>query len=241
MTTSTIDVKGIVADKIQTMLDDQTIKNKIEETIEKDILRTISESVSSYEVKNILEKKLKDDISQQISTISLTGYTKRILDQIKLIIESQQNKDLSDKVIKIFEDLYLPNCDKELTQDDIIQKYEESIKDYYDYSDEKQICYRISQETGYTYSSGYKILLSTNDDFEKNNDTYEISLINIGNSDKFKIVSIYEDREYSKDITKRIKICTFNSFERFLLNSYFNEVAIIDLKEDQGEYDPNEP
>lgn len=76
-------------------------------------------------------------------------------------------------------------------------------------------------------SQFFKDLSSLDEEYkEDDSKTYEIRLINIGDSEnKFKISSIYEDRLYSKRMTERVKFGYLDSFERFLMSAYFNETV----------------
>ena len=47
----TLDIQKIINDKVTGMLENKEIQQKIEETIEKELLRTIADSVSGYDIR----------------------------------------------------------------------------------------------------------------------------------------------------------------------------------------------
>ncbi len=235
-----LDIQNIVNEKVASMIDNSEIQKKIEDTVEKELLNAIAHSVSNWEIQKILKNKIETEISTSLSILDFKGYTNKIIKQIANIIEKEQNKELADKVLKEFKDLYIKPENLEFTLDELISKYTEYVKEMDDdeYCD-KYANWKITDNTpGLTYSKWYKILLSTNEDFETDygNYTYEIQLQSIDREfKKFKITSIYEDGKYSKDLTKRLKLGILGSFEQFLINVYYNEIPIIEVEEEDGE------
>ena len=230
-----LDLKTIINNKITNMLENKVIQEKIEKTIEDVLLRTITDSISNYDIRNILEKKMKDDVSECVKDLDLTGYTNKIIQQIGQIIEKEQNKDLSDKILQEYNSLFVSKKDK-ITEQQIIDAYEEYIKETQDNYYDKTIYYDVKVEQRY-YSEWVEIKLSLNEDFDDSyfSETYRITITNdINNKDFFYITSIYENGDFYKDLTKRLKSGVINSFEKLLINAFYNKTPIEEIHEHDG-------
>ena len=233
----TLDIQKIVNDKITGMLENKEIQTKIEETIEKELLRTIADSVSDYNIRRILEEKIKKEVSDEVSTLSFSGYTTKIIKQVAQIIEKEQNKDLADKVLKEFNALYIQPENEKLTVDKIIDLYIDYIKQDEDNRD-KTVYYSIDEEQPY-YTKYVTIKLSTDDNFDTNygNNTFKITLSNLENKDEYKISTVYDDCTYPNNITKYLKLGYLNSFEKAIINAYYNNTPITDINIKSGSVD----
>lgn len=233
----TLDIQKIVNDKITGMLENKEIQTKIEETIENVLIRTINDSISNYDIRNILENKMKKEVSETVETLDLSGYTNKIIQYIGQIIENEQNKDLSEKIKNEFNQLF-NNKKEKISQDDIINAYEEYIKNTQDEWYDKTIYFDVTTRSDYGSSKWIDIKISTSSEFSDSyfDDTYKISLTNdYNNPEKFHIVGIYENGDWHKDLTKKIKFGYINSFEKLLINAFYNETPIVELREIEDE------
>lgn len=235
-----LNITEIVTNKINTMLEDETLKNTLESTIEKLTIETIKDSISNYSIRQIFEEKIKEEVSSAVKDLSFKGYASYIISNLKKAVNEQTQKAISEDVIKYFNELYLPKEDKVLKVREFFDAYVEQMKGE-EYDEEKYAYMNVGdKECPYGYSRFVKILVSLNDDYNDDEDshTYEIRLVNIDNSEnEFKIMNIYEDKKYHKDIAKRVKFGYLGKFERMVLNAFFNETKIIINDEDVDSYE----
>lgn len=232
----TLDIQKIINDKVTGMLENKEIQQKIEETIEKELLRTIADSVSGYDIRRILEEKIKKEVSDEVSTLSFSGYTTKIVKQVAQIIEKEQNKDLAEKVLKEFNALFIQPENEKLTVDKIIDLYLDYIKQDEDNRD-KTVYYSVDEEQPY-YTKYITIKLSTDDNFDTDygNNTISIKLSNsFENKDEYTISTVYDD--CYNNITKNLKLGYLNSFEKAIINAYYNNTPITDINIKSGSVD----
>ncbi len=230
-----LNISEIVQNKINSMIENETLKKEIENTIEKEIISQIRDSISCYDVRDIFGKKIKQEVSETIEQISFKGYANLVVEQIKQAVNANAQKILTDEVMQYFNDLYLPNEDKVLTVKELFNKYTEMAKNSLEDTSEEVYSYMNVQKykpSFLTYSKWVKIFVSLNDEYkEEDSKTYEIELLNIsGEENKYKIVSIYEEKRRTKDLTERLKFGYLDSFERFLMRAYFNK-TVFEIKE----------
>ena len=235
-----LNITEIVNNKINTMLEDETLKNTLETTIEELTVKTIKNSISTYEIRNIFEEKIKKEISDAVKQLNFGGYANFVISNLKKAVEAQGQKAITDEVIKYFNELYMPNKDKVLTVKELLSAYVEEMQSD-DYTDETFAYMNVGEKRcPYGYGKYVTILFSLDDeyDIESDSKTYEVELVNVDNSNnEFKVYSILEDKSYKKDLTKRTKIGYLGKFERTLLSAYFNETKIIINDDDVDSYE----
>lgn len=233
----TLNIQEIINDKITGMLENKEIQEKIETTIENVLLKTISDSISNYDIRNILEAKMKKEVSESVELLDLTGYTNKIIQQIGQIIEQEQNKDLAEKIKNEYNHLFI-NKKEKITQEEIISAFEEYIKNNNDDWYDKTIYWDVTLKNEYGSSIWVDFKISLSSDFGNSyfDETYKITLTNnYKEPDKFHIVGIYEKGDFREDLTKKIKLGYLNSFEKLLINAFYNETPIVELEEEQNE------
>lgn len=236
-----LNITEIVTNKINTMIEDETLKNTLESTIEDLTIKTIKNSISTYDIREIFEEKIKEEVSSAVKDLSFKGYASLVISNLKKAVNEQAQKAISEDVIKYFNELYLPKEDKVLKVGELFDAYVEQMKSE-EYDDEEKYAFMNvgDKECPHGYCKYVKILVSLDEDYNDDEDshTYEIKLINVGNSDnEFKITSIYEDKKYYKDLTERVKFGYLGEFERMILNAFFNETKIIINDDDVDSYE----
>lgn len=221
-----LNITQIINDKVDSMLKNETLKKEIEDTVQEEIISTIRRSISNYDIRHIFENKIKNEVSEAVEQIGFKGYANLVIKNLQSAIEAQAGQAINEEVLKYFKELYMPLENTSLTVTKLFEKYVDMAQSD-DYDDDTYAFMCVEKDNSHivTYSKWVKILVSLDEEYrEENSKTYEITLINIGDSEnKFKIASIYEDRKYSKNLTGRVKFGFLDSFERFILSAYFNE------------------
>lgn len=91
-----IDFSKIVNDKIKQMDESGIIQKVIEDGIEEVILKAISDQITGYETKRLIEQQVKSCISESCADIGLAAYNGCVADAVSKIIRGTIAEDLQD-------------------------------------------------------------------------------------------------------------------------------------------------
>lgn len=242
---STQEIKEIVNNKIESMLQDGAIEKQITDAVEKNVLSAINSAIDHYEIKGIIKDKLQSEISTELKDLSFSAYTSKIIESVCAIIDHEKSKDLTDKVRAFYKDLF-EEPKETITVQKIVDKYVEymtskkeddyeSMPDYAKITITKQGYYSSYYNVKLTVPSTEHSLYSASKTNEKNEYYFEFSVsadaIREGN-----IFSMYggEDRQ---SLNNQFSYRYYSEFEIFLLNLYLNRTKVIisddDLCEDE--------
>lgn len=244
---NTQEIKEIVNNKIESMLQDGVIEKQITDAVEKNVLSAINSAIDHYEIKGIIKDKLQSEISTELKDLSFSAYTSKIIESVCAIIDHEKCKDLTDKVRAFYKDLF-EEPKETITVQKIIDKYVEYMTSKKDDDYESIPNYaKITIETRGYYSKYYNVklavptnnysdsLYSSTKTNEKNEYYYEFC-VSTDNERSGNIFSMHggEDRQ---SLNNQFSYRYYSEFEIFLLNLYLNRTKVIisddDLCEDE--------
>lgn len=242
---STQEIKEIVNNKIESMLQDGVIEKQITDAVEKNVLSAINSAIDHYEIKGIIKDKLQSEISTELKDLSFSTYTSKIIENVCTIINQEANRDLTDKVRAFYKDLF-EEPKETITVQKIVDKYVEymtskkdddyeSIPDYAKITIEKQGYYSKYYNVKLAVPTTEHSLYSSTKTNEKNEYYYEFC-VSTDNERSGNIFSMYggEDRQ---SLNNQFSYRYYSEFEIFLLNLYLNRTKVIisddDLCEDE--------
>lgn len=243
---STQEIKEIVNNKIETMLQDSIIEKHITETVEKNILSAIDSAISHYEIKDIIKNKLQSEISTELKDLSFSAYTGKIIENVCAIINNEANKNLTDKVRAFYKDLF-EEPKETISIQEIVDKYVsymtnkkdddyESMPNYAKITIQKQGHYSSYYNVKLTVPSTYHSLYCSEKTQEKNEYYFEFSIFDDDSSIKGEIFSLYGG-ENRQSLNNQFSYRYYSEFEIFLINLYLNKTKVIisddDLCEDK--------
>lgn len=243
--TNLINIQEIVNNKVESMLSDGNIVKTIESNIEKAIVSSLNDAVSSYSVSRVIKDKLESEITKQLADINLSAYTGKILNDICVIIEKESSKDFSERIKKTFSDLFLSDIPESISICNIAEKYADYLNE--DLSDEDKPCdgyYARLTEDDDRYGLSYRwvtLKLKVEDKNERysthDSNNIEVRLVcNEKGSNLYKISSIYTG--YNQDnIAKAVIHKNYSNIEKYLINLFLNDVKVEITEDDFGDLD----
>ncbi len=230
-----IDFSKIVNDKIKQMDERGTIQKAIEDGIEEVILKAISDQITGYETKRLIEQQVKSCISESCADIGLAAYNGCVADAVSKIIRGTIAENLQDRIEKEVTGLVLKK-EKPVKLSEIFERYRESMRDGYTGmdSDETFTLYCGQKRSSFVSNKYYcECAFSEDGDVEanvsysdrlQNKEDYDIFFETYDYGDKTaKISQVLFHGEPAENMLQRRYL---NSFECFILNLYLNKVKI---------------
>ena len=220
-----IDISKVIAEKMEQMQKDRVIEAKIEETLEKTILDTISSELSSWEFRRTISDEVKKSIGDVASELGLGAYNAFIAKKVKDIVAGMYEADMAEKVAETLSNTLLKKYD-EVKLSEIFDKYREWLFDYVDESEKHErqhfCCVLDVRESGcFTH---YEITLGEEERNHPSDNKDIFFKICQYNNDKSNINSLWLDGDRMENATR---IGYLTDFEAFLLNLYYNKTPII--------------
>ena len=235
-----INISEIIEQKLAQMEADGTIKQKIEESLEKSIMQAISSELESYSFRSGIEKQLKEAVSNIASDCGLPAYNGFIAERCKSIVQHLFTNDISDRIEKALNDIMFTKYEK-VKLSDIFKQYRKWVLENTDESDKyenERFTHELEvTEDGYwtRYVCKFADHILKNSVYTKDDPDIEIHFSTYRNDSKeCSITMLYINGHYMKD---SFKIGHLTDFEAFILNLYYNDTKII-LDAEDVEEDP---
>lgn len=237
-----LDINKIAQDKITAMEESGQVKEHIEKEVEKLVLSSITNALSSWDIRSEVEDKAKESISQVIGTLDFTAYNSFIAEKVRQLTTGVLREDVARKVNDIFESIFIQKRDSiklseifkayrewlisDLGED---EQYELNNEFYAEIEDDERFSWlkcRLSKtEPEKTY---FGKVHEGDMDFSFTV-SRETSNPNVGS-----ILSAYMEGENIRD---KLKMYSYNKFEVLILNLVYNKTPIeIDI-EDESDID----
>lgn len=215
-----IDIQDLIAKKITEMETNKIIENKITEGLEKLIITAVDSTFSDYKLRNSIEKKMADEVSSTIQKIDFQTYNSFISEKIKDLTENVLRIDLSEKLNKYFNELFLADKN-EYKLSEIFNKYREMVITGTDCRDQHdRECFHIKMEKN-SYHEWYNIELSEEQDTKDKDIQFTLHVRSDGSG---WVGGVYLEGESIKDKFK----CTYlNDVELLLIKLSLNKIKII--------------
>ncbi len=220
-----IDISKVIAEKMEQMQKDRVIEVKIEQTLEKVILDTISSELRSYAFTRTIADEVKKSIGDVASELGLGAYNAFIAKKVKDIVTGMYEADMAEKVTEALSNTLLKKYD-EVKLSEIFDKYRDWLFAYVDESEKyerQHFCCDLEVRENGAFKH-YEITLSE-EKLTCSTDRADIS---------FKICQYGNEKSYINFLcldgnimenTTRFGVLT--EFEAFLLNLYYNKTPII--------------
>lgn len=227
-----MDIKKIINEKMDSLIESKSVETFIEESIEKTILEAIKNYLKGCELKRLLEKKLAEEIQPALENINFKTYINLFEQNMIKILSSIVDKDIIEKTKKIQDELF--GYSKEPIKlskifEEIQNEYAEKNKEDRFPVENFQVFFEKNEQYGWydigfqfeefpSYkSAGNKIDYENNFTLSKNHDkeTYSILCVNS------------ENKKLFKDSITVDKLSHLRGFEKLLFNAYVNKREII--------------
>ncbi len=228
-----IDVTKIVQEKIDSIAKEGLIEKAITETFEKTILKAVTDSLDSYNLRKTIEEKVATEVNSVVDELDFHSYNSFMCEKMMQIINQTCKEDLCEKIEKKFKDIFLCQT-TEIKLSDIYKKFGKIACQKVDESEKWDRCdegwhYKL-QESDYGW-------LDCELDYEDHGHSYRsdcaISFVlhrNIGDKSKGWISSVYLD---GVDVNKTLSFRYLNEVEIMLIQAVMNRIPIIiDITED---------
>lgn len=230
-----IDFSKIINDKIEQMDKSGTIQKAIEDGIEKVILKAISDQITGYETKRLIEQQVKECISESCADIGLAAYNGCVADAVSKIIKGTVAENLQDQIEKEVTGLVLKK-EKPVKLSEIFERYRETMRAGYNGidTDETFTLYCGQKRSSFVSNKYYcECAFSEDGDVEanvsysdrlQNKEDYDIFFETYDYGDETAMISqVMFHGEPAENMLKRRYL---DPFECFILNLYLNKVKI---------------
>lgn len=229
-----IDINKIVQAKISDMEENGEIKKRLEEKAEALILDSISSALDDYNLKRKIKEKVVQQISPCLDTLNFSGYNSFICQKIKQISEDFLSKDISLKVVDMFEKMFVHKRES-IKLSEIFDAYREWITGYLDdnekYENDNTFYASVDIDNDYTCFIDCALSETEPEKSYLNTDHKDIYAADYGfrisknrTDENGRIFSIYFNGHKIEDF---LKVASYNKFETLLLNLYYNETPVI--------------
>jgi DNA-binding HxlR family transcriptional regulator len=224
-----IDIQQIAADHIKSLEDQGIIKKTIQDSIEKTVIKGITDALESYKLRSTIEEKVQDQVSLIAAEVGFTAYNGFIAEKLKQITESLFNQDIADKIQQTFNDMLIIKRDS-IKLSEICEAYRDWICEYVDESEKydlQNFHVSIKEDGGFHWLN---IDLAKEEPKRYSSDRNQIRFtVHRNNKDKYTdkntgwISSVYID---GYGIDKTLNFGHMTSIEKLLINISYNKTPI---------------
>lgn len=219
-----IDVSKIVADKLAQLDADGVIKRKIEETVEKTVMDSITSELSSYSFRNSISEQVKGSVSSIAADCGFSAYNGFIAQTVKSVVQELYSADIAEKVQTALNSVLLQKHEC-VSLSLIFSAYREWVLEHTD-EDEKYerreftSDFEVREDGNFKH---YKIRFADHplDSYESAD--IEIGICVWGDKKKDYISRLYLN---GHDLGQSLRIGTLSTFEAFVANLYYNKTEI---------------
>ncbi|WP_290063420.1 hypothetical protein [Paraclostridium bifermentans] len=229
-----INIGEIVNNKIKEMEENKVVENLIAETIEKSVVKAVSEAIDGYTIKRTIEKKVETEVCDIVNDIGFTAYNTFIANKVKDITEGTIRKDLEDKIQGTLNGILL-NKKENIKLSDLFEMYRDHLNSDTDEhekyelenfvveiedNDRGWITYKLSKEKSkYSWDKfDIEFIIHENYNDESNGTMWRVKL----------------DGE---NVDNSLKLGYRSEFENLLVNLMYNETVIEIDVEDEDDID----
>lgn len=221
-----LDISQIMLEKLTQMEENGVLQKKIEETIEKCLVDSVSNAFSSLDFRKSIEEQLKGCVSTLAQDCSLSAYNTFISNHVQALVSELLEDDLKKKLQAAVDDILIQKHEN-VKLSDIFRKYREYVMDAVDAEDKYDRGNFVSQldtrEDGPSFTF-YTCRFSPFSEWEAGEgETVELKFCQ------------YKDRPSDimhliiggTDMKNALRMGHFDDFERYVLNLFFNKTEII--------------
>ena len=228
-----LDIQGIINQKVNEMNESKIFEKTIQETLERTILKAVTDSLDSYTLRKQIEDKLKKQVSVVMDDIGFEGYNSFIVEKLKQIINGTCKKDIEEKIKKTFEDILVLKRES-IKLSDIFKSYKEWV------------CGDTEESEKYDLEGQFYVKFEKSDYGWYNVELNKEKPERYGDREVIKF-TIHVNRDGSGwignlyisgyNIEKTVSFGYLNEFESLILNLKYNQTPIIIDVEDEDDID----
>lgn len=242
-----------VNEKIKEMEDSGSIQKRIEENIERSVYNAIDEVFGNSwsDFNSGLKEKMKNEVPTILNQIDISCANEFILTKAKNYINCLYDKEVSEKIVKNLEKLFVKNY-QGITISDIYDKFIEMIKDMSNdildrdklNIDDENYCSFIFEinHCGPAFSGSsfeeYSVTIRLNEDEEYISFAFSVWTLDCLEK-KRNIATIHSLVINGERIDEKFNMSLFNDFELMLINIYLSKTEV-DFKNLNDEIFENE-
>lgn len=219
-----IDVSKIVADKLDQLDSDGVIKRKIEETVEKTVMDSITSELSSYSFRSSISEQVKSSVSSIAADCGFSAYNGFIAQTVKAIVQDLYSADIAEKVQTALNSVLLQKHEC-VSLSLIFSAYREWVLEHTDEEEKYErreftSDFEVREDGNFKH---YKMRFADHplDSYESAD--VEIGICVWGDKKKDYISRLYLN---GHDLSQSLRIGTLSTFEAFVANLYYNKTEI---------------
>lgn len=228
-----IDISKIVQDKIDSLSAEGVIEKAITETFEKTIVKAVTDSLESYDLRRQIEKKVAVEVNGVVADLDFHSYNSFMCEKMMQIINQTCREDLCEKIEKKFKAMFLCQI-QEIKLSDIYKAFGKLACEKVDESDKWNRCdegwhYKL-EESEYGW-------LECELDYEDRHHRYKsdsaIAFIVHKNPDNKSTGWVSRVYFEGNEINRTFEFRNLNGVELMLVQAVMNKIPIIiDIDED---------
>ncbi|MGN0630966.1 MAG: hypothetical protein ACI4JN_06520 [Ruminococcus sp.] len=233
-----LDINKIAQEKITAMEECGKVKEHIEKEVEKLVLGSITDALSSLDIRCAIKIKAKESISQAIDALDFTAYNSFIAEKVRQLTTGALRDDVAKKVQDSFESIFVRKRDS-IKLSEIFEAYREWLISDLDENEQYELNNEFYAGMENDEKFGWLKCRLSKEEPEKNyfgmvyegNVDFSFTISrNPANSNIGKILSAYASGENVRD---KMKFHGYNDFEVLILNLLYNDTNIeIDIEDE---------
>ena len=220
-----LDIQAIADSKIKEMQDSGEIKKRIEEDVEKTVLRAIDDSLNGYELRDQIKNQITHDVSETLKDIDFTTYNGFIAEQVKSLTEGVLRDDVAQKIQKDFNSVLIQKHDG-IKLSEIFDKYREWVNENTEESDKYDrqnfVC-KLDEKEDDAFTH-YTVIFNDEEMKDWEHPEIKFSLCRYRDAPTASIGSLWLDGEWTKSMFKLGRLSTVQAL---IANLYYNGTKII--------------
>lgn len=229
-----INIGEIVNNKIKEMEENKVVENLIAETIEKSVVKAVSEAIDGYTIKRAIEKKVEKEVCDIVNDIGFTAYNTFIANKVKDITEGTIRKDLEDKIQGTLNGILL-NKKENIKLSDLFEMYRDHLNSNTDEHEKYELeNFVVEIEDNDRGWITYKL---SKEKSKYSWDKFDIEFIIHENYNDESNGTLWRVKLDGENVDNSLKLGYRSEFENLLVNLMYNETVIeIDI-EDEDDID----
>ena len=225
-----LDITKIITDKIAQMETEGIVQKTIESEVERVVLKAVANGIDSYEVRNIIEKQLKEAVSGIAEDCGLSAYNSFIVKHVREVVSTFYSQDITEK-LRTALDTILIRKEGKVKLSSIFEEYRDFILGYTSESEKRDYeCFEASLDVDdnppfHHYVCRFADHPLSDDDIwcKKEDAAVEIRFCTYRDESEKAISSLKLNGEY---LDKIAKVADLNEFEAYVVNLYLNGTPV---------------